>query len=134
MSLINYKALLLLQQSSSLNKKIKNIRKFGKKRGSIGNPKLELFRSPPLFLCRGIYRRFKTYISVQLSHENALPALSIRLRKRDYSHVFMAKVWPLATLLPRKHGYSRVSAAVWIELATHFRGRIVLGLYILNLL
>ena len=42
--------------------------------------------------------------------------------------------WPLATLLPCKRGYNRVSAAIWIRLATRFRGRVVLGLYVLNLL
>ena len=38
--------------------------------------------------------------------------------------------WPLATLLPQKCGYGRVSAAVWIDLATRFRGRVVLRLYV----
>jgi len=39
--------------------------------------------------------------------------------------------WPLATLLPRKRGHSRVSAASWIMLVMRLRGRVVLGLYIL---
>jgi len=56
----SYKAVLLLQQSSSPNKKTKNTRKFGKKRESKGNPRLLLLSSPSLLLCRGIYRRFKT--------------------------------------------------------------------------
>jgi len=43
-------------------------------------------------------------------------------------------VWPLTVLLPRKRGYSRISVAVWIDLATRFYGRVVLGLYVLNLL
>ena len=34
--------------------------------------------------------------------------------------------WPLATLLPRKRGYSRVSAAIWMILVTRSRGRVVL--------
>ena len=36
--------------------------------------------------------------------------------------------WPLATLLPRERGYSRVFAAVKMKLATRFRGRVILGL------
>ena len=42
--------------------------------------------------------------------------------------------WLLTTLLPRKRGYSRVSAAIWMKLVTGFRGRVVLGLYFLYLL
>ena len=42
--------------------------------------------------------------------------------------------WPLATLLPRKRGSSYVFAAVWMNLATRFRGRVVLGLYVFRLL
>ena len=39
--------------------------------------------------------------------------------------------WLLATLLPRTRGYSRVPAAVKMNLATQFCGRVVLGLYVL---
>ena len=42
--------------------------------------------------------------------------------------------WPLARLLPQKCGYSRVFAAVRRNLATRFRGRVILGLYVLYLL
>ena len=42
--------------------------------------------------------------------------------------------WPLATLLPQKRGYNRVSTAFRRNLATRFRGRVVLGLNVLYLL
>ena len=42
--------------------------------------------------------------------------------------------WPLATLLPRKRGHSRVSAALWIRLVTDYCERVILGLYFLYLL
>ena len=48
--------------------------------------------------------------------------------------VTQESAWQLATLLPRKRGYSRDFAAIWIRLAKHFRERVVLGLYFLCLL
>ena len=39
--------------------------------------------------------------------------------------------WLLATIWPQKRGYSCVSAAIKMNLSTRFRGRVVLGLYVL---
>ena len=72
-------------------KKRNNTRKFRKKRGSKGNPRLELF--DPL-LCRSarvFIGDLRRRVPVQLSHENPFPALSIRPRKRGYSHDFTAR-------------------------------------------
>ena len=99
--------------------KNKNTRKFGKKE-DLKEILDFCFSHPPLCCSARVFiGDFRRRVPIQLSHENALPDLSKRPRKRGHGHVSMVKVWLMATHfltwppLVRPSGRLLLDSAFW---------------------
>ena len=93
MSPTNYKALLLIQQSSSPNKKNEILQENSEKKENLKTLSLSSEICPPLLLCRGFCRKFETQNpSTTLPRTRGVNQLQGAAKMRLLSHC----QWPRA--------------------------------------